>query len=80
MLTMDTIVKYKMLGLKLSDEDERRLKEWDDSFEKVKVPRKVNRLDEKKKSEAKQKVVRVKNVVDEEAKVLGESKEYEDGE
>lgn len=80
MLTMDTIVKYKMLGLKLSDEDERRLKEWDDSFEKVKVPRKVNRLDEEKKSEAKQKVVRVKNVVDEEAKVLGESKEYEDGE
>lgn len=81
MLSIDTIIKYKMLGLKLSAEDEQRLKEWDEGFEKIRVPRHVNLMNGEaaQQKKAKAKVVRTKNIVKKEDKTLGEVADDEDG-
>ena len=80
MLSIKTLLKYKLKGLKISEPDKKRIEEWDSQFESVKPPKKVTVITEPKDatgrsssemvdSSSKQ----VKNVVGADNKVYGDS-------
>ena len=80
MLSIKTLLKYKLKGLKISEFDQKRIEEWDSQFESVKPPKKVTVITESKDatgrsssemvdSSSKQ----VKNVVGADNKVYGDS-------
>lgn len=80
MLSIKTLLKYKLLGLKISEADQKRLDEWDSQFESVKPPKKVAVITESKDTTgcSSSEMVdnsskRVKNVVGADNKVYGDS-------
>lgn len=48
MLSIKTLLKYKLKGLKISESDKKRIEEWDSQFESVKPPKKVAVIGESK--------------------------------
>ena len=80
MLSIKTLLKYKLKGLKISEFDQKRIEEWDSQFETVKPPRKVAVITESKDATGRSNSEmvdnsskRVKNVVGADNKVYGDS-------
>lgn len=80
MLSIKTLLKYKLKGLKISESDQKRIEEWDSQFESVKPPKKVAVISESKatgeRSSAKvgdNPFRTTKNVVGADNKVYGDS-------
>ena len=48
MLSIKTLLKYKLMGLKISEFDQKRIEEWDSQFESIKPPKKVAVITESK--------------------------------
>lgn len=80
MLSIKTLLKYKLKGLKISELDQKRIEEWDSQFENVNPPKKVAVITESKGAtgSSSSEMVdnsskRVKNVVGADNKVYGDS-------
>lgn len=80
MLSIKTLLKYKLKGLKISEFDQKRIEEWDSQFESVKPPKKVTVITESKDATGRSSSEmvdnsskRVKNVVGADNKVYGDS-------
>lgn len=80
MLSIKTLLKYKLKGLKISEFDQKRIEEWDSQFESVKPPKKVAVISESKDATGRSNSEmvdssskRVKNVVGTDSKVYGDS-------
>lgn len=80
MLSIKTLLKYKLKGLKISEFDQKRIEEWDSQFESVKPPKKVTVITESKDATGRSNSEmvdssskRVKNVVGADSKVYGDS-------
>ena len=80
MLSIKTLLKYKLKGLKISEFDQKRIEEWDSQLESVKPPKKVTVITESKGAigRSSPEMVdnsskRVKNVVGADNKVYGDS-------
>lgn len=80
MLSIKTLLKYKLKGLKISESDQKRIEEWDSQFESVNPPKKVTVITESKDATGRSSSEmvdnsskRVKNVVGADNKVYGDS-------